>query len=133
VPESKLKAVYIHEKFANDGKKLCHGNIIWAERNEGNAYYRTSRYAMRGGKFPPFHPVSPNSNGSNERAEMGASDPLKALRERGYWASCFPEGDGITMECQNGQTAEQAFRDIQETLGPCFESIVMKDNLYDRS
>ena len=45
-------------------------------------------------------------------------------RSRGYWASLFPEGDGITLrwwddhgEGFGNKTAEQVMRDISECFG----------------
>lgn len=96
---------------------LCTGNIIWAERNLGDAYYRVSRFAMRGGRFPPNHPVAPGEARSNNRAEMGAGGGIDAFRARGYWASCFPEGDGITWKPEQGQSDEQCLLDIRESFG----------------
>lgn len=93
------------------------GNIIWADRNLGDAYYRVSRYAMRGGVFPPNHPVAPGRAVSNDRAEMGNSPAITAFRARGYWASCFPEGDGITWKPERGQSDEQCLTDIRECFG----------------
>jgi hypothetical protein len=94
------------------------GNIVWAERNLGSAYYRVSRYAMRAGRFPSDHPVAPGAANSNDRAEMGKG-PIEAFRARGYWASCFPEGDGITWKPERGQDAAQCLADIRE----CFPSL----------
>ncbi len=91
------------------------GNIIWAERDQGSAYYRTSKYAMRGGKFPPGHPVGGGANFSS--SQMGDGPKIVAFRERGYWASCFPEGDGITWRPERGQTDEQCMADILECFG----------------
>lgn len=90
------------------------GNVIWADRDRGNAYYRVSRFAMNGGKFPKDHPVGGGNAGGSQ---MGQSDAMTAFRDRGYWASCFPEGDGITWEPKNGQTDEQCLTDIRECFG----------------
>lgn len=96
-------------------KGVCHGNIIWAERNRGSTHYRVSRFAMRAGKFPPDHPVG--GGASDTSAQSGSSAAMTAFRERGYWASCFPEGDGITFEPLAGQTNEQTLADIRECFG----------------
>lgn len=103
---------YFHERPG-----ICTGNIIWAERNQGSAYYRTSKFAMRAGKFPPDHPCAPGPAKSNDRAEFGDSESLRKFRSKGYWASCFPEGDGITMRCENGQSADVVVADIKECFG----------------
>lgn len=91
------------------------GNIIWAERDRGSSYYRVSRFAMRGGKFPPDHPVGGGS--SEEPSQLGMSEGMTKFRLRGYWASCFPEGDGITWEPRAGQSDEQCLADIRECFG----------------
>lgn len=96
---------------------VSHGNIIWAERTLGNAYYRVSQFAMRGGRFPQTHPVAPGEATSTDRAEMGSSASLDAFRARGYWASCFPEGDGITWTPERGQSDAQCLADIRECFG----------------
>ncbi len=95
------------------------GNIIWAERDRGDAYGLESKYAMRGGRFPADHPVAPGDAHSNDRSEMGKGVSIEAFRERGYWASCFPEGDGITWKPERGQDEAQCLTDIRE----CFPSL----------
>lgn len=92
-----------------------YGNVIWAERNEGSAYYRVSKYAMRNGRFPPNHPVGGKATYST--SEMSDAPTITAFRERGYWASCFPEGDGITWKPLNGQSDAQCLADIRECFG----------------
>lgn len=99
-------------------KGLHYGNIIWAERNEGSAYYRVSRFAARGGRFPPNHPVGGDTFG--EGSQGGSGENIKAFRARGYWASCFPEGDGITYQPLKGQSDEQCLKDAQECFGWTF-------------
>jgi hypothetical protein len=91
------------------------GNIIWADRDRGSAYYPISKFAMRNGKFPPDHPVGGGSNiGSSQ---SGDSEKMAAFRARGYWASCFPEGDGITWKPEAGQDDQQCIKDIRECFG----------------
>lgn len=97
-------------------EKLGMGNIIWAERNFGTAYYRLSKWAMRGGKFPPGHPF-PGDSASDASAQDGRGATLEAFRALGYWASCFPEGDGITWNPLNGQSDEQCMADIKACFG----------------
>lgn len=89
---------------------------------------------MCGGKFPASHPChddpSPMAMGSyrtkaagdtewtNVPGEMPVSDtPLGRFRARGYWASCFPEGEGIVIEKLNGQSTELVVRDFTECFG----------------
>lgn len=97
-------------------EKVGMGNIIWADRTEGNSYHRTSRFAMRGGKFPPDHPVG-GGWGNAGNAQCGDGESIQRFREMGYWASCFPEGDGITWAPLNGQTDEQCLVDIKAAFG----------------
>jgi hypothetical protein len=111
-----MKFEYFHPSQGSDGKRLSTANIIWAERNLGSAYYRVSRFAMRAGKFPSNHPCA--------NSEMGKASGLDAFRARGYWASCFPEGDGITLKWwgepglgDSDKTAEEVMRDIRECFG----------------
>lgn len=84
-------------------EKLCHGNIMW----------ETPR-RMRAGKFPPNHPVGGEFMSSRGNSQCGDSDAINAFRDRGYWASCFPEGDGITWKPLNNQTDSQCLADIRE-------------------
>ena len=85
-------------------KGLGMGNIMWPVKAPG-------RY----GKFPPNHPVGGTVFG--EGSQGGQSDGMTKFRERGYWASCFPEGDGITWQPMNGQSDEQCLIDIRECFG----------------
>lgn len=114
-----MNVKYIHEQPG-----LSYGNIIWAERDRGDSYYSVSRYAMKNGKFPPDHPCSAGVASSNKESEFGSGGPLQAFRERGYWASCFPEGDGITMKVLKGQDADTVRKDIAECFGWTVESEV---------
>jgi len=80
------------------------GNIIW----EG-------KYQMKNGKFPSNHPVGGIFGGDD--GQIGNGKNIEAFRARGYWASCFPEGDGITWIPEKGQTIEQTIIDIKECFG----------------
>jgi len=91
------------------------GNIIWAERDRGSAYYRVSKFAGNGGRFPPGHPVGGSVFG--EGSQGGDGENIRKFRDMGYWASCFPEGDGITWRPLNGQTDAQCLADICEAFG----------------
>lgn len=115
---------YCHPVVASDGKRLSTANIIWADRDRGDAYYRVSAFAMRAGKFPATHPCAPfDDEAPALSSQMGGSKQLTAFRARGYWASCFPEGDGITLKWWNDvpepseKTAEQVMNDIRECFG----------------
>jgi len=91
-------------------------------------------YPMRYGKFPAQHPCADDQSptvmgkcktrepGKEEWVEVPGEQPtsdtkLGKFRSRGYWASCFPEGDGITFEALNGQDDETILKDIAE----CFQ------------
>ena len=82
-----------------------HGNIMWR-----------GKFPMRHGKFPPNHPVG-GGFCDNPEGQCGTSEAMTAFRSRGYWASCFPEGDGITWRALNGQSDEQAVSDVAECFG----------------
>ncbi len=97
-------------------EKIGMGNIIWAERDRGDSYYRASKYERRNGKFPPGHPVGGTRHVS-DYSQLGSGTKIDAFRDRGYWASCFPEGDGITWRPLHGQSAEQCVSDILECFG----------------
>lgn len=97
-------------------EKLAYGNIIWAQRDQGSAYYRVSRFAMRAGQFPPGHPVG-GSGRSDAEAQCGDGESIQRFRALGYWASCFPEGDGITWKPLKGQSDEQCLADIKAAFG----------------
>ena len=69
-------------------------NILWA-----------GRWPMQAGTHPADHPCVAQA----EQAEL--------FRARGYWLNPFPEGDGITLDPRNAQSAEQVVRDIKECFG----------------
>jgi hypothetical protein len=46
-----------------------------------------------------------------------ADSPLGKFRALGYFASCFPEGDGITMKDESG---EKSANDVAEDIRRCF-------------
>lgn len=83
---------------------VCYANILW----EG-------RFPMKGGKFPPGHPLS--GDGCAGGNAYGNHPKLQEFRARGYYASCFPEGDGITVDPLNDQSREQVVQDIEECFG----------------
>lgn len=96
--------------------KIGTGNIIWADRDRGSDYYRVSKFAMKGGVFPANHPVG-GTHSDADRSQMGSGDAIETFRARGYWASCFPEGDGITFTFEGERSDEQVISDIQECFG----------------
>lgn len=89
-------------------EKLAHGNILWP-----------GKFEARGGRFPPNHPCAAGAEmfGRRGTGEGGEGQELDAFRARGYWASCFPEGDGITWKPKRGQSDEQCITDIRECFG----------------
>jgi hypothetical protein len=98
-----MKVKYVHPIAG-----VSHGNILWAPA-----------VPMRGGTFPATHPAAPGGrfgDGPGD-GQIGATDRMNAFRGRGYWASCFPEGDGITLQCQRDQDAATAAKDIAEVFG----------------
>lgn len=71
------------------GKKgLSFSNILWA-----------GRFPMYGGVFPKNHPCSDNPKPTvfTYEEQPATNDRLGRFRARGYLASCFPEGDGISF------------------------------------
>lgn len=78
-------------------------NIMWRQVHR-----------MSGGKFPPSHPIGGGNAGN---MQFGQSDAMTAFRALGYWASCFPGGDGIVLDLPEGKDAAAVARDIQETFG----------------
>lgn len=93
-------------KYVHENPGVHTGNILW-----------DTAYEMRSGKFPPNHPCCPGDSGMNGECQFGQGPAIEAFRARGYWASCFPEGDGITMTVKNGQSPDQVVRDIEECFG----------------
>lgn len=81
------------------------GNINWGKA-----------WPMMHGKFPKTHPVGGGFCDTPD-GQCGTSDAMQMFRDRGYWASCFPEGDGITWRPLNGQTLEQTADDVRECFG----------------
>lgn len=81
-------------------------------------------YPMKHGKFPKEHPCADDPRpmvmgpyrskpvGATEFEDVPGEQPesgtsLGKLRAMGYWCSCFPEGDGITVQPLQGQTLQQ--------------------------
>jgi hypothetical protein len=93
-----VKVEYYHERPG-----AYTGNIIWSPAKP-----------MRGGKFPADHPAAPGVQIFGEQIGNGK---MNEFRARGYWASCFPEGDGITMKCERGQNTAQVMSDIKDVFG----------------
>lgn len=107
--------------------------IAIGEKDRFNILFEKS-YPMRSGSFPKEHPCSddprPTVQGAmrmkwadeTEWKEVPAEQPesdtaLGKFRARGYWASCFPEGDGICIRALQGQSVEQLAQDALECFG----------------
>ena len=88
---------YIHGR-----KGESNSNILWS-----------TKYPMRGGVFPKNHPIG---GGWGPDVQAGESDNINAFRSKGYWASCFPEGGGITIDTQE-KTEAEVVADIKECFG----------------
>lgn len=71
-------------------------------------------YPMRGGVFRKDHPVGGKYAGNSE---YGTGANIVAFRGRGYWASCFPDGDGICLRELEGQSPETVAKDVRECFG----------------
>lgn len=91
---------------------------------------------MHGGSFPNQHPCHDDPNptvmgkyckiNDTVRTEIPGEQPesdtaLGRFRSKGYWASCFPEGDGISFEPLCGQSDDEVMSDIAE----CFDVLVV--------
>src|ERR1017187_6034120 len=97
---------------------MIRSNIIWCERDRSSAYYRTSRYCEKNGKFTADHPAAPDSDTRmDDHCQIGKSPALEKFRALGYEASCFPEGDGISLTPPEGKTKEQAAQDVRDCFG----------------
>ena len=80
----------------------------------GNLRWLGKHPAVRG-RFPRTHPVAPGSLvfGNAPGGQCGDAPELGAFRLLGYWASCFPEGDGITFRpLDDTCTAERGMEDV---------------------
>jgi hypothetical protein len=98
-----MDVLYRHEKPG-----VAYGNILWRDKRPA-----------KNGRFPADHPCAPRTDvfGKVGDGQCGEGSQLQAFRDRGYWASCFPEGDGITMKVKNGQAPEQVIADIEQVFG----------------
>lgn len=107
--------------------------IAIGEKDRFNILFEKS-YPMRGGSFPKEHPCSDDPKptvqaamrmkppGSDEWTDVPGEQPesdtaLGKFRARGYWASCFPEGDGICIRALHGQSVKQLAQDATECFG----------------
>ena len=96
---TKLRKVVYHHYQPG----VANANILW----EG-------KFPMRKGKFPSNHPVG---GPIVPDGQMEDNPAMQAFRTRGYWASCFPEGDGMTVKPLKEQTAGHVAMDIKDCFG----------------
>ncbi len=85
-------------------KGLAYGNLMFEKS-----------YPMKRGKFPKDHPFAPECN-MDGFPQIGEGEKLKALRELGYYISCFPEGDGMCFSHDENKPQEKVIEDICKTL-----------------
>lgn len=84
--------------------RFCNEFIIAEDCHCTAKIHWRGRWPMWGGLFPSDHPAS--------------REAMKTFRDRGYWASCFPEGDGITFYSLDGpKDDEVVIKDIEECFG----------------
>jgi hypothetical protein len=78
----------------------------------GNLMFKDS-YPMREGKFPKLHPFIDNPEPFTFSANPPhGEDRLSKFRQAGYYASCFPEGDGLSFKPLHGQDNERIKQDV---------------------
>ena len=82
------------------------GNLMWP-----------GDFKMRAGRFPAKHPCGGQREGERMRMQLGGSDALDAFRALGYYASCFPEGDGLAFKPPPEKTTAQIVADIESCFG----------------
>lgn len=89
---------------------VCYWNLLWS-----------GRWPRRGGTHPSPHPCHENPKPMAWRGDIipESSDPLGRLRSRGYFASCFPEGDGLAFRPPANKTLAQVELDFKE----CFPNL----------
>lgn len=95
----------------------CYWNILWSGIPGG-----IPAAPMRAGVFPKHHPVVMASGGrrgaDTPDGQIAAGDLMDELRALGYWASCFPEGDGITFQPNDPtRLPEQVALDFEQVFG----------------
>lgn len=102
-PTETMTVRYIHGE-----KGRWAGGVLWSERAPA-----------RNGVFPHNHPCAAGTPvfGAAGNGQCGEGEKLNAFRELGYWASCFPEGDGITLDAVLNQPPAQVIADIEQVFG----------------
>jgi hypothetical protein len=83
----------------------------------GNILFKGTAWPMRGwNKFPKDHPFYDNIEPTTFGHPLDGTDRLAKFRQAGYYASCFPEGDGISFQPLGNQTEEKIREDITNIL-----------------
>lgn len=83
-----------------------------------NLMFIGETHRMNGGMFPKTHPFidcpKPFTFAHDPCPE--SNDRLSQFRRAGYFASCFPEGDGVTIRRGLEQSNDQLIEDICRIL-----------------
>lgn len=97
------KKLKVEVRFGAKG--VCYSNILW-----------TPAHPMRRGAFPSSHPCAEDPKAFTfDAPAVETSTNIGRFRARGYWASCFPEGDGITFwPDKDDKPRQQQIDDIEE-------------------
>jgi hypothetical protein len=78
----------------------------------------STKFPALSGLFPAGHPAAPSSPAfGRPECQCGTSPALERFRGLGYWASCFPEGDGLTLMPLREQDAAQVSTDLRVCFG----------------
>jgi hypothetical protein len=94
-----------------------YGNVIWAKRPGVRERYL--HWSIKKQTFVEPHPCAGNPKPTvfNREQQPETDDPLGKFRARGYLASCFPEGDGMSFDPPPGRTEDEVERDLVECFG----------------
>ncbi len=87
---------------------VCMSNILWRRY-----------WPERRNPFPTAHPCTGNPKPTVFVGDEvpDTNDPLGLFRKRGYFASCFPEGDGIAFRPPEGKTEKEIEEDVRQCFG----------------
>ena len=104
-PKTETTAKPIRVEYFHEIPGVAQANVMWH-----------GRWPMRNGQFPSRHPVGGTSV-SDGSMQLGTSNGIAKFRAKGYWASCFPEGDGMIVEVPPERDADAVADDIRECFG----------------
>ena len=76
----------------------------------------TGVYRQKDGVFPAKHPLPCTLYNAKDCTQYGTAPQLEAFRLRKYWASAYPQGDGLCILGLNNQTPQQVVSDIEEVF-----------------